>query len=256
MIYSLVAVIHECGHAFYAYKIGFKLNRVVLMPYGAVVNGNIDGITFLDEVKLLLCGPLCNFIICIIFVCCWWFFPLSYPYTDTAVYSSFSIGVLNLLPFYPLDGGKIVYRVMSEKINEKFAFRFALILSISFALLLIIVFIIGEKSINSFTLLSFAFLLVVGVFSAGKNKYTKIDFYIVDSIKRGLEVRTVAVDINVTLKKLISYLQSDKFYKFDVYKNEEYLLTITQNQLMLYFERESIYESLSTILKKENIGDL
>lgn len=48
----LVALEHECAHSFAAARLGFRLNRVVLMPYGAVISGNLDGISFKDEIRV------------------------------------------------------------------------------------------------------------------------------------------------------------------------------------------------------------
>ena len=47
---ALVAVQHECAHAFAAAKLGYKLNAIVLMPFGAVIDGDLRGISFKDEI--------------------------------------------------------------------------------------------------------------------------------------------------------------------------------------------------------------
>ena len=36
LLSALVAVQHECAHAFASAKLGYKLNRIILMPFGAV----------------------------------------------------------------------------------------------------------------------------------------------------------------------------------------------------------------------------
>ena len=104
----LVALEHECAHSLAAAKLGFCLNRVVLMPYGAVITGNLDGISFKDEIRVAAAGPLCNLCTALFFAALWWLFPDTYAYTDTAFYLSLFIGAGNLLPFYPLDGFRIV----------------------------------------------------------------------------------------------------------------------------------------------------
>ena len=48
---TVVAVIHEFGHALYAARIGRRLDRVVLLPCGAVVTGDIEGISLSDEIR-------------------------------------------------------------------------------------------------------------------------------------------------------------------------------------------------------------
>ena len=47
LLSCLVAVQHECAHAFAAAKLGYKLNKIVLMPFGAVIDGDLDEITLM-----------------------------------------------------------------------------------------------------------------------------------------------------------------------------------------------------------------
>ena len=42
---TLAALEHECAHAIAARRYGFRLDKLVLMPYGAVLSG--DGLTVL-----------------------------------------------------------------------------------------------------------------------------------------------------------------------------------------------------------------
>ena len=49
---TLTALLHEFGHALAAEKLGYKMNKITLMPYGAVVNGAIGGLSYKDEVSV------------------------------------------------------------------------------------------------------------------------------------------------------------------------------------------------------------
>ena len=49
LISCIIALEHECAHAFSASKRGYRLNKIVLMPYGAVIDGDLQGISFKDE---------------------------------------------------------------------------------------------------------------------------------------------------------------------------------------------------------------
>ena len=80
----LVALQHECAHAFAAAKLGYTLNTVVLMPFGAVIDGDLHDISLKDEIIVALCGPLCNLFTAALFAALWWFAPTMYAFTDTA----------------------------------------------------------------------------------------------------------------------------------------------------------------------------
>jgi len=43
---------HECAHSFAAAKLGFRLNKIVLMPYGAVIRGDLSGISLKVEIAV------------------------------------------------------------------------------------------------------------------------------------------------------------------------------------------------------------
>ena len=86
-----VALQHECAHSFAAAKLGFRLNKIVLMPYGAVIRGDLSGISLKDEIAVAAAGPLCNLFTALLFVSLWWLFPDIYPYTEAAFYLSLYI---------------------------------------------------------------------------------------------------------------------------------------------------------------------
>ena len=108
LLNTLVALQHECAHAFAAAKLGYTLRKIVLMPYGAIIDGDLSGISFKDELFVAICGPLCNLLTALFVLALWWLAPTMYAFTDVAYYSSLAIALLNLLPAYPLDGGRIL----------------------------------------------------------------------------------------------------------------------------------------------------
>lgn len=91
LLSALVALQHECAHAFAAAKLGYRLDRVVLMPYGAVIDGDLSGISFKDEIFVAVWGPLCNLVTAAGFAALWWIYPTAYAFTDTACYVSLAV---------------------------------------------------------------------------------------------------------------------------------------------------------------------
>ena len=75
VIYTLTALLHECGHIFCAGSMGFTCEKIRLMPYGAAAVCDIDGIKWRDEVALALAWPAVNAAICMGVAALWWFFP-------------------------------------------------------------------------------------------------------------------------------------------------------------------------------------
>ena len=75
LTYTLVAVIHELGHSLVAFRAGYSLKRVVLMPYGAVISGDRQNFSYADEIAIAFAGPIVNFATAILFIAVWWIFP-------------------------------------------------------------------------------------------------------------------------------------------------------------------------------------
>ena len=108
LLSTVTALIHELAHAYAAERVGLRMKKVVLMPCGAFIDLDMRGLHAKDELFVALAGPLCNLACAALFLGLWWCFPASYPYTEAAQVSSLTIGLINLLPAYPLDGGRIL----------------------------------------------------------------------------------------------------------------------------------------------------
>ncbi|MBQ9714086.1 MAG: hypothetical protein IJV83_05495 [Clostridia bacterium] len=264
LLSALVAVQHECAHAFAAAKLGYRLNAVVLMPFGAVLDGDLRGISLKDEIFVAFCGPLCNLLTAVFFVALWWLAPTMYAFTDTACYTSLAIALLNLLPAYPLDGGRIFKCVLTrffirfdphagkaekraEKICRFFTLCFATALFIAFMRQCVL------RQPN-FTLLAFAlFLLFGGIGNRDKSAvYERIDFSCKDVLKRGAEIKRVAVLESCPVKNALRFLSRGNYLVLSVFDEEEnHLFDLPQNELSEYFlKAENPYTPLSKLHKQ------
>ncbi len=260
---TIVALQHELAHAYAAAKLGYSLNSVVLMPFGAVIDGDLRA-SFKDEIFVALCGPLCNFITALFFGALWWFFPDAYAYTDIAFFSSLSIACINLLPAYPLDGGRILKcglaRALSRKrlddaLAERKAEKICIALSLVFSLLLLSLFTAQclRKQPN-FTLLAFGLFIGVGCFgNRDKNAvYSRMQFSVKNHLKRGVEIRLVALSTACPVKDAFRFLSKGSYLILQIYdEKENFVCNLTQNQLSaLFTSAPSPYARLETLLPK------
>ena len=121
--YFLVLILHELGHYFMAKFLGYKLNKIVFMPYGVSLNGQGNIFKKRDEILIAMAGPVVNFLLCILTVTLWWLFPVTYYYTDAFVFSNLSLALFNLIPVFPLDGGRVIrnlfYSFLSPPLAQK-----------------------------------------------------------------------------------------------------------------------------------------
>lgn len=243
-----VALQHECAHSFAAAKLGFRLNKIVLMPYGAVIRGDLSGISLKDEIAVAAAGPLCNLFTALLFVSLWWLFPDIYPYTEAAFYLSLYIGLGNLLPLYPLDGGRILCATAAKKTGEKKAEKICRTITlVCAAAILIAAVILGVKKENVISLYAFAVFLFFGAVQRG-GSYEKIGTDYDAAFLRGVEEKIVAVDGGCTLKRALSFCESGKFLRLNLLENGVKTDETDERELFAVLSGENLYEPLRKIL--------
>ena len=216
--FTLTALIHEFGHAFACERLGYKMNKISLMPYGAVVNGAIDGLSYKDEVKVALFGPLANLLVCVFFTCLFWLIPEWYPYLESVVFSSLCVFAVNLLPAYPLDGGRILSATLSLYFKRKTSLLVTKIIGLIFSTLLLALFIysIIIKTVN-FSLLFFCLFLLVGSLKKVKeNAYVRAFSSHSTCNLRVKECKHYLVNGEVLLKDLIAITGSENFFTLEI----------------------------------------
>ena len=264
----IIAIEHELAHAISASRLGYQLNKIVLMPYGAVIDGDLKEISLKDELSVALAGPLCNFLTAGAFAALWWFYPTAYAFTDTACFLSLSIALVNLIPAYPLDGGRVLKCILTawilshdkdknasgtqtaerkaEGICRGVAFWTSVLLGVVFLLL----FIRGERN---YTLLIFAIFLGVGSIPSKQDAvYTKVNFSNLSALDHGLEIRRVAVSEDAPIKSVLRYLCRGKYLILEVYdKKERYRGEIRQSGLAEFFASASLYAKIGEMLERK-----
>ncbi len=248
------ALLHELAHAAAAAKIGYATNEIVLMPYGATLTADLDGASAKDEILIALAGPFCNFAVATLFLALWWCFPSAYPYTETAYLTSVSLALCNLIPALPLDGGRVVHRALISWFNaymppaksKKYALRVSRIITLSFCILGVFLFVLSAlNGVLNFSLLAFSLFLAAGAFTRKKSSFVKLNFSLRSAFERGIPLRQIAVSSACTVKKALTFLSPDCYLLLHVYDERERLLgTITQNELYEFFTQTGLYTTL------------
>lgn len=191
-IYSLLmifAILHELGHMLAGVVLGFKPDTIEIMPFGLSVsfegkvenyNEKIKKASKLTIKKLLIAiaGPLINIICIILFL----IFPISIFNIEPQViiYANILIAIFNLLPIYPLDGGRIIKYILSIFYGKKESSYY--INKISYAIVVILtaissIAILYFKNIAIVIILAYLWYLVIFENKKYRNKeliYTRL----------------------------------------------------------------------------------
>ncbi len=248
LAFTLVALIHEVGHSIVAANLGYKLNRIVLMPYGATISGEQELFSYTDEIKIALAGPIINLLTVIFFVSIWWFIPDTYPYTELAVFASLSIAIINLLPCFPLDGGRILLATLSIFCQRKIAVRIVKACGIFVSLCLFALFIYSCFSYINISLLFFSLFMLLGnVFVSKDNVYVRIfSGFNYQTAEKGREVRRIVVLEDSKVKTLYKFINGSYFIELvivDRLGKEKHTLPVDKVYKLL--EKGKLYLSVS-----------
>lgn len=236
IICMLTALLHECGHIFYAQGLGYTCSKVVICPYGAAAYLDIEGIRAADEVKLALAGPLVNAALCVLLAGLWWFYPAAYAFTDTLMYANAAMLAVNLLPAYPLDGGRIfgcaVRKLLGEKAERRAVKIAAAVVSAGFFVLF---FFSGYNP----ALLIFSVFMLLSMFEKPAPAI-RINFSSAGRLRRGIDVRYILCDRSLNFKDAIKKLDYRRYVVFQLFEDGEIAEEITQDELYeLSLDRQS-----------------
>lgn len=250
--FTLTALIHEIGHSFALEQLGYKMNKISLMPYGAVVNSAIEGLSYKDEIKVAFFGPLFNLFVCLVFLALWWLMPELYPYLDSVVFSNLCVFAINLLPAYPLDGGRIVCATLSLRFKRKTALKVTVAISIIISLLLLALFIYSVciRKTN-LSLLFFSLFLVAGWAKRSKESaYVRTFFSRSISAIKIKECKHFIVKSDLLLKEIIALTQVNCFFTMEVISpNGELLGYYDYSECEKILSSYRLYDKLEDIIK-------
>ena len=119
-IYAFImifALIHELGHLMAGIFLKLKPKSLNFMPFGISLTFETYGYKKLIEIKKILiavAGPLTNLIICVITM----FLHINSETKQIIIYSNLLIALFNLIPIYPLDGGRILKNIFRFKYDK------------------------------------------------------------------------------------------------------------------------------------------
>lgn len=249
--YIISISLHELAHAHVAKKLGYSLNKVWILPYGACVSYNDFSFQPKDEIKIAIAGPLANaFLICAT-VMLWWIIPSFYVVSATFVVSNFSIMLFNLLPAFPLDGGRILSAILKLKLKNKTVFKIIFAINLIFSLFFLILFIISAFYKINFSFGLISIFLFLGILDGKfQGKYCPLFSQIEKRKRKILQVKNVYISSSCPLFKFVCEVSKTKFTVFFVEFASGKVKMLTETQISLLCENNSLETPLEKIVKE------
>lgn len=127
IIFTSIILVHEFGHFISAVLFHWKIDKVVILPFGGITifKEHIDK-PLLQELLIAVSGPLFQILFLILF-------------KNNIDFFNYNIAILlfNLLPIYPLDGSRILNVIFNKFISFKHSHILSIIISIFFVMVII-----------------------------------------------------------------------------------------------------------------------
>ena len=137
-ILMLFAFLHEMGHLLAGVVLKFNPESIKIMPLGLVVSFNVSSHNHnekilksnsfkIKKIVIALAGPITNIVIFILLIS--FNLGLNMENRLICIYSNILIAIFNLLPIYPLDGGRVVKGLLSIYLNKLDSIKWSNIIS-------------------------------------------------------------------------------------------------------------------------------
>lgn len=233
LVFSVV--LHEAAHILTAMAFGLKTSEVVITPVGLRADiKNMETVSLFRRIIILLAGPAVNLIL----------FFISGSAVNLMLFG------FNVLPVYPLDGGRLLHYILGYFLGVLRANRVQSLLSRAAA---VIIFLLGFVQIVLFYYN--CSLLCIGLYLIKINarEYINMTFAFYRSIiyrsdKKVMPVRGLAAGEGISLKTVVYRLGWDYYtviYLRD--NNGRYTRRISETELVNYIIQNGIGHSLGEL---------
>ena len=248
-MYSIAVVLHEISHYVVASKLFYHCKEIQLGIFGAVLYGDFADVRGADRVKIALAGPLCNVALCLTCLALWWIFPDSYFFTESFFTANATMVCVNMLPCYPLDGGRVLTGALDGKLGKN-ALAVTKKLTIAISLAAFTAFVVSLfTGDNLFSVGLFAIGLFSGIFSRGKEIYTRTSITVNRSrfLKKGMELKTLVFNQKNQLCDVLKRMQGNFLYCLEVVDDD---MQVVARYGIAQLEQLVLETDLSTPLNK------
>jgi len=242
--------LHELMHYLAARILGFSGFDIEILPIGAVLKvKDLDEATATEDLIISLAGPMFNLLIAATFYIL--FRVYNIPYLHLIYKTNLALGIFNLIPAFPLDGGRVLRDILSihtiyRKAN-KVSIRVSMVLG---SIFMFIYFVSVSANKSNFNLgLICIFILISSVKEKERIVYLIMGYIIKKKhrfIKRGyVENRSFSIFCQQNLLSVLGIIDKNKYNLFTVLdENMSVIETLYEEEII---EAIKAYGNISLI---------
>jgi Zn-dependent protease/predicted transcriptional regulator len=234
----LCVLLHEFGHALAAKKYGIKTHSIVLLPIGGLASLEKLPSDPKQELWVAFAGPLVNIVIALLLLP---FVSLDLeqmsnsisgiqPFLTNLFFTNIILSVFNLLPAFPMDGGRVLRALLSFKLPAHKATQIAAWVGKSFALIFVFLGLFVPNVSPFLALIGVFIFMGAGAESNAKQKEFELEGLLVKDI---LMTKYEILYSQDPIQKAIDLLLASSAKEFVVLnQNNEYEGVLTRDNLL------------------------
>jgi Zn-dependent protease/predicted transcriptional regulator len=256
-VFASVAL-HELGHALTAAHFGIKAKNIVLLPIGGTASIEKFPDNPRQELSISIAGPLVNLVIAILIWLIFspgtsfWSVPedTSITHGHDFIYNlkvvNLGLALFNLIPAFPMDGGRILRALLGFKLNYIRATSIASNIGRSIAVIFIG---LGIWMVNPFLPLIGLFIIL----SAGTEEY----YLRLRSLVKGIKLNEVlmynynSLQANMTVQEAANMLEANHAKYFVLLDGANPVGIINRLEIMKAVAEMKYSELLKNLIQKE-----
>ncbi|MFV8270130.1 site-2 protease family protein [Flavobacterium sp. GT2N3] len=253
----LTVLLHELGHAVAAKNYNIKTKDIILLPIGGLVRLEQIPEKPSEELVVVFAGPLVNFTLAFItgiFIT----IPATSQQLMTEISSgvhannfllhfflvNFCLGIFNLIPAFPLDGGRILRALLSFKLQRHIATR----ISARIGKLLAIGFIISGFFTSPILVFIGVFVIIGAQVEADhtESKFMLKGFKVHDVVMKQYPV----IDVNDTVKTAVEMVLDSQNKNFLITEEGVPVGTLNRDQIIMALSNQGYDEFIYNVMDR------
>ena len=256
----LCVLLHEFGHSLVAQRLGIGIHSITLLPIGG--SSNLESLPEkpADEVKISVAGPLVSVVLALIFFGVGLLLG-AVPRVPTDLFMDIgSVGqfffylgflnvvlaVFNLLPAFPLDGGRILRGLLATRLGAVRATDISSTIGQVFAA---VFFLVGLLSGDILLALVAVFIFFGASGEAQMVKQRELTGGLTVSDVMGTKPRTETVTPNHTFGQVLELVIHGYQEDFPVLDDGKLVGMLTRNEIMIAAHSPERYSSVRDLMK-------
>ena len=233
--YVVFIFLHEMMHFLVAKKLGYLPKKLKLSIFGASLEG-FDDFLVLDEIKIILAGPIFHLAIVVVWYLSFWFYPESYEFLIDVLTVNKAILLFNILPIFPLDFGRLFLCLLSIKRSRREGLKIVKKFSVIFVVAMFVISLVCVFTDFGFSLGFASINLFILIFESSSGTSFKREILLRKKIERlgkGVAQKVVYVNKDYSEKLLLKFLDGDHYFKF-VFVDENFseIKTVSEFDLL------------------------